>query len=232
MEGIGYILKDKRESLGLSIEDVSVQTKLKPYIIENIESNNFDEIGDVGFVKIMVITYGRALSINDEIIQSKLIQLFDKPIDPPIKINTVKNTKPVVVSPNIIYFLLLGFLIIFLTVSLVHLYQSEALSFNAIREQLVVTERRIRTTNQPSEVGPDSLFVFQRNIFNESNNITEEIDRPDVRMTRLDTVPRNNKVVSNNQRTFNTSTHFIEDSYDYVGEMIFNNVTSPLNPDL
>ena len=233
MDNIGKYLKEQREALNLTVDDVAQQTKLKSYIIEQIENNDFDAIGDAGFIKIMVITYCRAIEAREDLVQRQLSHLFDRHIEPPTKITSVKNKKPVFISFNHIYFCLLGLFIAFLTFALIHLYRNGALSFNVIREQLATTEQRVRTTSQPSELGPDSLWIFQRNLFNEVNNIVAGAERSDPRTARTDVAQRNNQNNNNlSGRNFNRSRHFILDRNDYVGEMIFNNVTSPLNPEL
>jgi len=66
MENIGEYLKEIRLSKKLTIENISNQTRLKTYIIEQIENNDFNAIGDVGFIKIMIITYCRAVEGNEE----------------------------------------------------------------------------------------------------------------------------------------------------------------------
>ena len=230
MENIGKYLKDIRESLDLTIDDIASQTRMKTYIVEQIENNDFIAIGDVGFIKIMIITYCRAIDGNEELVQKRLTQIFDKPSEPPIKIVDAKNEKAVIISPNIIYFILLGILIIFLTVAIVHLYRNEAFSFNAIREQLATTERRTRPTPQVSELAPDSLWIMQRRIFYETNEIAVDDERQIPRTTRTNLIRRNNNNVVS--QVANTSNHYMLDDTDYVGDMIFNQVVSPLNPEL
>jgi len=231
MDNIGKYLKEQRESLDMTIEEAAQQTKLKDYIIEQIENNDFEAIGDAGFTKIMVITYCRAVDGREDLVLRRLSQLFDKRIEPPTKITSVKNKKSVFVSPNHIYFALLGVLVVFLTFALIHLYRNEAFSFNAIREQLATTDRRDRTTSQPSELSPDSLWLFQRSLFNEINNIASDAERAEPRTARADTGLRNNQNDdSANSRNFNASRHFITDRTDYVGELLFDNAVSPLNP--
>jgi len=230
MENIGDYLKEIRESSKLTVENVSNQTKIKTYIIEQIENNDFAAIGDVGFIKIMVITYCRAIEGDEGLVQNKLTQMFDAPSEPPIKIAGAKNEKAVIISPNVIYFILLGILIICLTVAIIHLYRNEAFSFNAIREQLATTERRTRPTPQVSDLTPDSLWIMQRQIFYETNEIVVGEERQIPRTTRTNLIQRSSNVEI--VREFIPSNHYITDDTDYVGEMIFNNVVSPLNPEL
>jgi len=232
MENIGEYLKEIRLSKKLTIENISNQTKLKTYIIEQIENNDFNAIGDVGFIKIMIITYCRAVEGNEESVQKRLAQLFDKPSEPPIKIQDAKNEKAVIISPNAIYFVLLGVLIICLTVAIIHLYRSDTFSFNAIREQLAATERRVRPTPQESEQAPDSLWIMQRRIFYETNEIVADEERQVPVTARVSLFQRSTATTEASSRVFNVSNHYVFDNTDYVGEMIFNHVISPLNPEI
>jgi len=230
MENIGDYLKTVRESLNLTIEDISSQTRIKIYIIEQIENNDYMAIGDVGFVKIMIITYCRAINGDEELVQSRLTQMFDAPSDPPIKITGAKNKKAVIISPNVIYFILLGMLIICLAVAIAHLYRNEAFSFNAIREQLATTERRTRPIPQVSELTPDSLWIMQRRIFYETNEIIAGEERQIPRTTRTNIIRRSNNIAV--LQEVNTPNYYIFDDTDYVGELIFSNMVSPLNPEI
>ena len=231
MDSIGQYLKEKREALNYSLDYVSNETKMKKYLLEQIENDDFDSISDVGFIKIMVITYCRAVKGNEELVQKKLIKIFDKPIEPPIKINTAKNVKPVVISTNFIYFVLLGFFVIFLAFSLFNLYKKGTFSFNAIKNQISSAERKVRSVNTDNSAQPDSLWLMQRKLFNEKNNIDPQYSKPEVKTVIIDTASKKNDKKSQDVRNFNKSRNYIQDKTDYVGLLIFNNQISPLNPD-
>ena len=230
MESVGKYLKEKREKANLSIEEVSLQTRLKPYLLNQIEEDDFKAIGDTGFIKIMVVTYCRAVQGSEELVLKKLTQLFDQPTEPPIKINTAKNVKPVLVPTNLIYFFLLGCLVLLLSLGMYNLYKKGSFSLNDIKKQLASIEKTVRPVPQVVEVQPDTLWAQHRRLFHESNNITEE-EPMTANTARVDTVPKVAKT-ENNIRTFNTSRHYLQDKTDYVGQLIFNNKPSPLNPDL
>ena len=234
MESIGKYLKEQREALGLSIEDVSKDTRMKTYIIEQIERDDFEAIGDVGFLKIMIITYCRSLQADTDKVQAKLVQLFDKPTEPPIKIDTAKNQKTLFIPPSAIYFLLLGLLIVFLTFFIIKLYRDDAFSFNAIRTQLATTnEVRPRTPVMQEELVPDTLWVYQRQLFNDLNNIQTEREITEPIMERIRFFgrrPESSSSSSDNVQTRILSSYIIQNKADYVGEFIFGNQITPLNP--
>ena len=221
MESIGNYLKEKRESLNLSIDEIANETRLKTYIIKQIESDDFAAIKDVGFIKIMVITYCRAVEADEDLVQKKLNQIFDAPPEPPIKINTVKNKKTIMLPKNITWFTSLGVLVVALTCAFYYLYKQESFSFNAIREQLAAMERKQVVPQPVIEVEPDSLWAYQRSIF----------DSIDVSLYETGVVAVNEEINTRTIREANPK-RYLADSNDYVGQLIFNNKYGPLNPEL
>jgi len=230
MDSIGKYLQETREALGLTIEDVTRATKLKTYIIEQIERDDFQAIGDVGFIKIMIITYSRFLQADTTSVQGKLVQLFDKPMDPPIKIDTVKNQKTVFIRPNTIYFILLGMLIVFLTFYIIKLYNDKTFSFNVLKARLANTETIPKPVVDHVEIEPDSLWLLQRQVFQrseqqEDKELTETISDRFWSFSRYLKKKEEVPVIYHARK-------YLNDDVDYVGEFIFNNKVSPLNPDI
>jgi len=233
IDSIGKYLQEMRIEKGLEIEDISHGTKLKTYILEQIENDDFDAIGDVGFTKIMIITYARYLQADTEMVNTRLIQLFDKPVEPPIKIETAKNKKTVFIPPNAIYFVLLALLIVFLAYSVYQIYQNESFSFNAIKQQLATTtETRQRATVPQDDLEPDTLWVSQRQFFHEANNIETnfEINEPIITGIRFFGIRLNQK--KEPVKTVIENRDYILDKNDYVGDIIFKGNISPLNPEM
>jgi transcriptional regulator with XRE-family HTH domain len=221
MDSIGKYLKERRESLNLSIEEVSDDTKLKTYNIKQIENDDYAAIKDVGFIKIMVITYCRALEGDEDMVLKRLNQIFDQPIEPPIKITTVKNKKPVILPLNLFWFICIGIVCIGLFYGFYTLYQNDSFSLNAIRDQLAATKKRTTSSSQTAIVAPDSVFLQQRRIFNQVMN--NDVDHNVFREQNYDVEPQSD--VTQDRR-------FLLDRTDYVGQLLFNNQISPLNPDV
>ena len=55
MKEIGEKLKETRESMGISIEEVAEDLKLRPSQIENIEAGNLEEFKDVFLLNILFV---------------------------------------------------------------------------------------------------------------------------------------------------------------------------------
>lgn len=62
-ESIGLILRQKRESLGLSIEDVSVVTKIRQPFILALENNAFQELPGSVYVSGFLKNYAEVLNL-------------------------------------------------------------------------------------------------------------------------------------------------------------------------
>ena len=78
MKEIGESLKEARENIGLSIEEVSSDLKLRPSQLENIESGNSDAFKDIFYLKSLIRDYAKYLGLNpDEFIDEFNEYLFD-----------------------------------------------------------------------------------------------------------------------------------------------------------
>lgn len=66
MKEIGEKLKEARESIGVSIEEVAEDLKLRPSQIENIESGNTDAFKDMFYLKYFIRDYAKYLGLDKE----------------------------------------------------------------------------------------------------------------------------------------------------------------------
>ena len=66
MKEIGEALKEARENIGLSIEEVASDLKLRPSQIENIETGNIDAFKDVFYLKYFIRDYSKYLGLSYE----------------------------------------------------------------------------------------------------------------------------------------------------------------------
>ena len=234
VDTIGSYLRHKREEQNLTIEEMANETRLKAYIIEQIERDDFDAIEDVGFIKIMVITYCRALNGDEGWLQRKISTQIDKETEPPIKINTAKNVKPVILPNNLIWFVCLALLIAILALAFAHLNNRGIIDFS-FRDQFASAKQTATPDTTEVEEAPiDEIFSAHTAIFDEAHNIennTAENTEP-----TTPSVP----VVNRTQRGRNREVIPIEpihrlyreDKTDHVSNLIFDDIKSPLNPDL
>ena len=66
MKEIGQQLKSARENMGVSIEEVAEDLKVKPTQIENIEAGNSNAFDDMFNVKYFIRDYAKYLGLNKE----------------------------------------------------------------------------------------------------------------------------------------------------------------------
>ncbi len=70
--GVGSALRQARESLGLSLEDVANRLKFAPNQIEALEDEDFAHLPEIAFVRGFVRSYARLLQLDEESLLAKL----------------------------------------------------------------------------------------------------------------------------------------------------------------
>lgn len=66
MEEIGLKLKEARESMNISIEEVAEDLKIRATQIENLEAGNREAFDDVFYLKYFIRDYAKYLGLNKE----------------------------------------------------------------------------------------------------------------------------------------------------------------------
>ncbi len=66
MKEIGEQLKSAREEIGVSIEEVAEDLKIRPSQIENIEAGNSEAFEDIFYLKYFIRDYAKYLGLNKE----------------------------------------------------------------------------------------------------------------------------------------------------------------------
>ncbi len=68
MMGLGTLLEKARLKQGLTIEEMSERTKIRPQFLQAIEVEDFDLLPGEAYVKPFIRTYAKALGLEDEIL--------------------------------------------------------------------------------------------------------------------------------------------------------------------
>lgn len=147
---IGEYLYTVRNEKNLTLEEVSEITKIKVRILEAIEANKFDDLGGLGYVKALLVTYAKAINAD----KTKILKMIDEAYQG----IQVKYSRPLPEQPtkkyqfhmNLVYLILLVILIIVLTVFVVNLYREGKLNSPFFK----IFERQRST---PTEVMEDTL---------------------------------------------------------------------------
>lgn len=66
MKEIGEALREQRENIGISIEEVANDLKLRPSQIESIEAGDKDAFKDIFYLKYFIRDYAKYLGMNYE----------------------------------------------------------------------------------------------------------------------------------------------------------------------
>lgn len=92
MKDIGEKLKEARESIGVSVEEVAEDLKVRASQIENIESGNSDAFKDVFNLKYLIRDYSKYLGLNKEDLVDEFNEyLFD--VTSRISLSDIKKAK-------------------------------------------------------------------------------------------------------------------------------------------
>jgi cytoskeletal protein RodZ len=68
MMGLGTLLEKARLKQGLTIEEMSERTKIRPQFLQAIEGENYDLLPGEAYVKPFIRTYAKALGLEDDIL--------------------------------------------------------------------------------------------------------------------------------------------------------------------
>ncbi len=130
MEKIGAYLKNIRTEKGLSLEDISSNTRLNLKQLQDIEKDDFSEIGKDGYGRIVLTTYAKALGTDLE----KVLKMMGKEsINSEIKPDEhlTRNLFPpiILLHKNFLLWMLLIVLTVILALTVKGLYQRQTVSY-------------------------------------------------------------------------------------------------------
>lgn len=92
MKEIGEKLKDARESIGISIEEVAEDLKTLPSQIEEVETGNMDAFKDIFSLKYFIRDYSKYLGLSyDDMVDEFNEYLFD--YTSRLSLDDIKNAK-------------------------------------------------------------------------------------------------------------------------------------------
>ena len=105
--GIGQILRNGREERGISYAQISEKIRVRPYILEALENEDWDQLPPRIIVKGFISSYARALGLDGE----EIVGLYQKAF--PVEIGLPKPREaPVKSGRNFLIFLVFLLLII------------------------------------------------------------------------------------------------------------------------
>lgn len=99
MKEIGEKLKEAREEMGVSIEEVAEDLKLRPSQIQNIEEGNMDAFKDIFYLKYFIRDYAKYLGLSyEDMVDDFNEYLFD--YTSKISLDDIKKAKATVTKKS------------------------------------------------------------------------------------------------------------------------------------
>lgn len=213
MENVGAFLRELRVQKNMSIEELSSITKVKTYIIEYIENNQFDQLENIGVARIYINTISKALDASSVQINS-ILAFIDKKYEnkKDETLEPVKHVTPrkIMLSSNFFYSIFLVAVLIAFTWIIVYFYDSGKLTFNKLKNELFIAETKSTKTpaTENTPTSSDSIWAKQNRVLNAKASVDHQ----------------SANVISN--------VKVIYDTTDYVDELIFEKKKSALNPEI
>ena len=198
---IGKYLSSIREEKNLTLEDISESTKIKVRLLEKLEANLFDDLGGIGYAKAMILTYAKAISITEDQIHELLQKQFNtKPQYVPA--STSAQPKKFLLPTKTFSVMLLIIVIILLSYLVIILYKDGILTWPPCKR--ADSGMQIKSNKKIEEPAEKA-----------SSKIVPEIEKED-KMVKL-------------EQLANPEATVVNDSVDYLDELLFKDKESPFN---
>ena len=65
---VGLLLRQARESIGMSIAELSKQTSVRPRVLEDLENDNFDSSGGLAYARLHIRNIAKVLDANSDLL--------------------------------------------------------------------------------------------------------------------------------------------------------------------
>ena len=149
IESIGNYLKSIREKKKLTIDQVSKKTRIKTRFLEDIEKDNFNNLGGIGYAKVIVLSYARAIEAEEKHIIELLKEKFNKK---PKYFSRTKSIQPrkLILPTNFFSIIFLIIVVILLTLLVINLYKSDILTWPPFRR--VEKKVEIKQNNKKQKI--------------------------------------------------------------------------------
>lgn len=210
MDSIGSYLKQLRAEQNFSLDELSDKTKLKKYMITDIENNNFSAFDNLGHAKIYLNTLTKALNGDTRLVFSLLEKEFAQKTVMPNTLQKHEKQNKIMLSSNFFYAVFLVIFVIILSSVVIYFYNQGKLSFGELKKNLQAnkTEEKVKKEEEVNVVPTDSIWEKQKQVLeakkSDANSIKEQVNNSQV----------------------------IYDTTDYIGDILFNGQEGPLNPTL
>jgi cytoskeletal protein RodZ len=200
MENIGEILKNARTKMNLTIEQITEKTRIKAKFLTDIENNDFSDL-DTGYAKAMITTFAKTVGANER----ELLIIFENTHSNKNKFtrNATLRSKNILIPTNLLYLIVLVILAIVLTFTIIKFYKTGVIKLPQWKRH------KMEKVEKPKHVTKEK---------GTKNKPEKEVEQKKVETV----VPKSKKEVSFNQNA-------LQDTTDYLNELLFEGEDSPLN---
>jgi cytoskeletal protein RodZ len=144
MNSIGEYLVMLRNEKKITLAEVEKQTKIKQRILQQIENNQFNDLGGVGYTKAIIFSYARFLGADEKKIDFFFTKLF---IEKPKPAKFTIHPKRFLLPANIPGIISLIVVVIFLSFLTYYFYQQDLLNFPHRKKIVPQTEQVKKQAN-------------------------------------------------------------------------------------
>jgi len=127
-KSIGQYLKSVREEKEVTISKISKKTCISEKLLMDVEADNFDDMGGLGYAKAMTISYAKALGANDKLVLHLFNSKYVKPV-PRTLYKREQQPKKFMIPTSMFSILILIILIVVLTLIITRLYRDGDIIF-------------------------------------------------------------------------------------------------------
>ncbi len=200
MEDLGKYLREQRELSGISYEQIWEDIRIKEEQIKSIEENKLFELGDFGFVKVLIFNYARYLNADTDTVMNEFHILMPDTIKQrfhPVK--PVKEKK-IMLSTNFLWTVGILIFVLILGSILLTAYRNGHLSSPNIFGKDNQGVKSSKSNEERTPAKPDSLREHMR-------KLTEAI-------------PKDPETEASKSKASTSKRKVSDDTTDYIGEQI------------
>ena len=202
--GFGEFLSSSRHEKGLSLEQISVQTKIPVSKLKELENEDLDKLPAAVFVKGFVKAYAAAVGVD----AMEAIQLFERCIQARLQSGVSTSVEPPKKVSSLRSKLILSFVILALLVFAFVRYGPN-LKFGFNDSTLTVP-----ANVQPTEQGPSTAPISRGETMNKAPATEEKTTESKLETSPTDVQPPDSITTNDHDTTTTTSTDYQEHNID------------------
>ncbi|MEA1971704.1 MAG: helix-turn-helix transcriptional regulator [Candidatus Cloacimonadota bacterium] len=210
---VGKYLKETRESNGISIESISINTKLDRSFILQIENNTFKDIGGTGYCRAMIATISKEIGADP----IRAISLFEEQFG-----NSKKRKKPKSFSGENKFLISNHLFSIILIVIIV-----------AVLSSIIFTFHSKGMLENPFKADKNKTEEIETNKEKKSNKLKQETKKKKLEEDEITSIVEKNKTGNKKEKAESPKvtniSKALSDSTDYLDKLLFKNNPSPFN---